>query len=168
LEYVKDLFLTESFLVKGYVNTGGQRLTTFLNNLRARFLEVHDATLIGVARGDRIVTARAMICVDEILLANELIESAGDQMMKQLADPDKDRALVNLYFSGRLPIEVTGKMPAKAYNRKDLGAQDFLVVTEPSIDGLGASKAREFSVLKRASYVIINRLRLAYVFDYSH
>ena len=168
MEYVKDLFLTESFLVKGYVKTGGRRLTTYLNNLKSSFLEVHDATLIGIQKGDRIVTARAMICVAEILLANELIEAAGDHMMKQLAEPEKDRAVVNLSFSGKLPIEVTGKMQSKAYNRNDLGAQDFLVVTEPSIDGLGSRKSREFSVLKRAPYVIVNRRRLAYVFDYSH
>jgi len=164
---VKDLFLTDSFLVKGYVKTGGRRLTTYLNSLSSRFLEVHDATMIGVQKGDRIVTARAMVSVEEVLLANELIESAGDEMMKSLADPEKDRTLVNLYFSGKLPIEVTGKMLRRAYNRSDLGEQDFLVVTEPSIDGLGSHKAREFSVLKQAPYVVVNRRRLAYVFDYA-
>lgn len=167
MEYVKDLFLTDSFLVKGYVKTGGKRLSTFLNSFEARFLEVHDATLIGVLQGDRIVTARAMINVREILLAHELIESAGDEMMRKLADPEKDKALVNLYFSGKLPIEVSGKMLKQAYNRKDLGSQDFLVVTEPSIEGLGDKRPREFSVLSKAPYLIVNRLRVAYVFDYS-
>ncbi len=167
MEYVKDLFLTDSFLVKGYVKTGGRRLSTFLNSYGSHFLEVHDATMIGVVKGDRIVTARAMINIREILLAHELIESAGDELQKTLADPAKDRALVNLYFSGKLPIEVTGKMLSRAYNRNDLGSQDFLVVTEPSIEGMGGKAAREFSVLKRASYLIVNRRRLAYVFDYS-
>jgi hypothetical protein len=167
MEYVKDLFLTESFLVKGYVKTGGRRLTTYLNNLDARFLEVHDATMVGVLQGDRIVTARAMVSVDEILLANELIESAGDEMMRHLADPEKNKALVNLYFGGRLPLEVSGKMLRRAYNRKDLGEQDFLVVTDPTIEGLAGKKPREFAVLKRAPYLIVNRRRIAYVFDYS-
>ncbi len=167
MDYVKDLFLTESFLVKGHVNTGGRRLTTFLNNMDRKFLEVHDATLVGVTQGDRIVTARAMINVDEILLANELIESAGDESLRQLSDTDGDRALVNLYFSGRLPIEVSGKMLKRAYDRADLGNQDFLVVTETSVEGLSNGKSREFSLIKRAPYLIVNRMRLAYVFDYS-
>lgn len=167
MEYVKDLFLTDSFLIKGYVKTGGRRLSTWLNNYKARFIEVHDATLVGVNQGDRIVTARAMINVDEILLANELIDSAGDHSLRALADGDKDRALVNLYFGGKLPLEVSGKMLKRAYNRTDLGEQDFLVVTEPSVEGLNAKKQREFAVLKRAAYLIVNRKRIAYVFDYS-
>jgi hypothetical protein len=167
VEYVKDMFLTESFLVKGLVRNGAKRLSTFLNSSTAPFIEVHDATLIGVTQGDRIVTARAMIHRNEILLAHELIEAAGDATLKSLAASADDRTLVNLYFSGRLPIEVSGKMLKRAYNRKDLGEQKFLVVTEPSIEGLGGKKAREFSVLTRAPYLIVNRDRIAYVFDYT-
>lgn len=167
MEYVKDLFLTESFLVKGMVHNGGRRLSTYLNGVTAPFIEVHDATLIGVTQGDRIVTARAMIHRDEILVAHELIEAAGDDVLKRLSGRDGERALVNLYFGGRLPLEVSGKMLKRAYNRKDLGDQKFLVVTEPSIEGLGGKKAREFSVLTKAPYLIVNRDRVAYVFDYS-
>lgn len=167
MEYVKDLFLTESFLIKGLVRNGSQRLSTFLNSGTAPFIEVNDATLIGVTQGDRIVTARAMVHRNEILLAHELIEAAGDSTLKNLASKDEDRTLVNLYFSGRLPLEVSGKMLKRAYNRKDLGNQKFLVVTEPSIEGLGGKKAREFSVLTKAPYVIVNRDRIAYVFDYT-
>ncbi len=167
MEYVKDLFLTESFLVKGLVKNGGKRLSTYLNSITAPFIEVHDATLIGVTQGDRIVTARAMIHRDEILLAHELIEAAGDQTLKTLSEAQDERTLVNLYFSGRLPLEVSGKMLKRAYNRKDLGDQRFLVVTDPSIEGLGGKKAREFSVLTRAKYLIANRDRIAYVFDYT-
>lgn len=167
MEYVKDLFLTESFLVKGHVKTGGRRLSNWLNNQNLPFLEVHDATLIGVQQGDRIVTARAMVRMSEILVAHELIDSAGDEQLARLADAESDRTLVNLYFAGRLPIEVSGKMLRRAYNRRDLGDQEFLVVKDPSIEGLAGKKAREFSVLKRAPYLIVNRERLAYVFDYS-
>jgi len=167
LEYVKDLFLTESFLIKGHVNTGGRRLSNWLNAQTLPFVEVNDATLIGVAQGDRIVTARAMVRMDEILLAHELIDSAGDEMAAQLSDIDGDRTLVNLYYGGRLPLEVSGKMLRRAYNRRDLGDQEFLVVTDPSIEGLGDKKAREFAVIRQAPYLIVNRTRLAYVFDYS-
>lgn len=167
MEYVKDLFLTESFLVKGHVKTGGRRLSNWLNNQSLPFLEVHDATLIGVQQGDRIVTARAMVRMSEILVAHELIDSAGDEQLARLADAESDRTLVNLYFAGRLPIEVSGKMLRRAYNRRDLGDQEFLVVKDPSVEGLAGKKAREFSVLKRAPYLIVNRARLAYVFDYS-
>jgi hypothetical protein len=166
VEYVKDLFLTESFIVKGHVQTGGRRLTNFLNSLRQPFVEVHEATMIGVAQGDRIVTARAMIAVDEILLANELVEAAGDEGQKQLADLDGERAQVNVYLGGRLPIEVSGRMLKRAYVRTDLGDQNFLVVTEPRMEGLPASQGREMALLKRLPYVAINRRRIAYVFDY--
>jgi len=167
VEYVNDLFLTESFLVKGLVKGGGKRLSNFLNSVTAPFIEVLDATMIGVTQGDRIVTARAMIHRNEILLAHELIESAGDSTLKNLSSANEERALVNLYFSGRLPLEVSGKMLKRAYNRKDLGDQRFLVVTEPSIEGLGGKKAREFGVLAKAPYLIVNRDRIAYVFDYA-
>jgi hypothetical protein len=167
VEYVKDLFLTESFLVKGHVKTGNKRLTTWLNTVDQPFIEVHDATLIGVTQGDRIVTARAMVHRREILLAHELIDAAGDNMLKRMAGGTGERALVNLYFGGRLPIEVSGKMLKRAYNRKDLGDQPFIVVTEPSIEGLGGKKAREFGVLSKAPYLIVHRDRVAYVFDYS-
>lgn len=167
MEYVKDLLLTDAFLIKGHVKTGGRRLTTYLNNHTSPFVEIHDVTMIGVTKGDRIVTARTMVRVNEILLAHELIESAGDESLRKVADPNADRTLVNLYLGGSLPIEVSGKMLKRAYNRRDLGQQDFLVVTEPSIEGLADKKAREFSVLKRAPYLAVNRNRIAYVFDYS-
>jgi len=167
VEYVKDLFLTDSFLVKGYVKTDGRRLTTYLNSHDHRFIEVHDATMIGVSKGDRIVTARAMINIREVIAAHELIESAGDEILRRVSEPDAERALVNLYFSGGLPLEVSGKMLRRAYNRKDLGSQEFLVVTEPSVEGLADKKAREFKLLQKAPYLIVNRDRIAYVFDYS-
>ena len=106
MEYVKDLFLTDTFLIKGYVKTGGRRLTTYLNSHGHQFIEVHDATLIGVSKGDRIVTARAMVNVREVILAHELIESAGDEILRRVSESESDRALVNLYFSGGLPLEV--------------------------------------------------------------
>jgi len=167
VEYVKDLLLTESFLVKGYVQTGGKRLSTFLSDAKDPFIEVKDATLIGVTQGDRIVTARALIHRDEILIAHELIESAGDQTLRRLSNADDERVPVNLYFGGRLPLEVSGKMLKRAYNRRDLGHPKYLVVTEPAIEGLAGKKAREFSVLTKAGYLIVNRDRIAYVFDYS-
>lgn len=58
-------------------------------------------------------------------------------------------------------------MLRRAYNRKDLGSQEFLVVTEPSVEGLADKKAREFKLLREAPYLIVNRDRIAYVFDYS-
>ncbi len=167
MELVKDLFLTESFLVKGHVRTGGRRLSNYLNNLGRKFIEVHDATLVGVQQGDRIVTARAMISIDEILLAHELLESAGDETFKRMSDIEGDLALVNLYFGGRLPLEVSGKMRKKAYMRTDLGDQDFLIVNEPTVEGLAGKRPREFQLLKRTPYVIVNKRRIAYVFDYS-
>lgn len=167
MEYVKDLLLTDSFLVKGHVQTGGRRLSNWLNHQEKEFIEVSDATLIGVTQGDRIVTARAMISLREVLVAHELIEAAGDETMRALSKVDDERALVNLYFSGRLPLEVSGKMLKRAYNRKDLGSQRFLVVTDPSVEGLAGKKAREFAVIKRAPYLIVNRDRIGYVFDYS-
>jgi len=168
VEYVKDLFLTESFVVKGHVQTGGKRLTNYLNSLPHPFVEVNDATMVGVAQGDRIVTARAMLAVDEVLLAHELVESAGDGLQRQLSDLEGERALVNVYLGGKLPIEVSGRMLKRAYARSDLGDQDFLVITEPTIEGLPAGQGgREISLLKRLPYVAINRRRIAYVFDYA-
>lgn len=167
MEYVKDLFLTESFLVKGHVKTGGKRLTNFLNSVSTPFIEVNDATLIGLAHGDRIVTARAMVARNEILFAHELLESAGDDSQRQLADKDSDRAVVNVYIGGRMPIEVSGKMLRKAYQRKDLGTLEFLVMTEPVIEGLPTKRGREIALLKRLPYVAVNRSRIAYVFDYA-
>jgi hypothetical protein len=149
------------------VKTGGKRLTNFLNGSDAPFVEVNDATLIGLAQGDRIVTARAMVARHEILFAHELLETAGDDTLRLLADNDTDRAVVNVYLGGRMPIEISGKMLRKAYQRKDLGPLDFLVMTEPVIEGLPNKRGRDVALLKRLQYVAVNRARIAYVFDYA-
>lgn len=167
MEYVKDFLLTEAFLVKGHVPTGGQRLSNWLNARRQPFVPVADATLVGVKKGDRIVTARCHVALDEVLLAHELIDAAGDAWLRRLADADRERALVHLYFGGSLPLEISGRTRAQAFNRVGDGARDFLVVTEPKIEGLDHSRGREFEVLRSVPYVIVNRRRLAYVFDYS-
>lgn len=166
MDFVKDLILTESFLIKGTVRTGERRLSTHLNSMSGPFVEVRDATMIGVNQGERIVSSRALIQSREILLAHELIDLAGDAVLKQLSEVGRERVLVSLYLGGKLPLEVSGKLLRGAYDRNDLGDRDFLVMIDPVIEGLSGHSEREFKTLLDVPYVIINRRRVAYLFDF--
>ena len=71
LTIVTDLFLTDSFLIKGEVEKKYARLSHMLDEYRKYFLRVRNATLVDLNTCDRIQTPLLQVNMDEILLAHD-------------------------------------------------------------------------------------------------
>ena len=163
MKYLKDLLFTDTFLIKGHVNTGGQRLSTFLNSTRKRFLEMEEATLIKHDGGDRVLTEWMLIRVDDILLAHEL-EVTGDEGLRLLGERARDEIAITAHFSGNLSLQLSGKARKRAIDSDTLRHHDFVVVVDPVLQGFTLERAPEYAVFENLPYVIVNRNRIAFIF----
>lgn len=152
------------FFIKGHANTGGQRLSTFLNNTRKRFLEMDEVTSIKLDGGERMLIPWMLVRMDDIILAHE-IEEAGDEGLKVLAERDRDNIAVTTHFNGNTSIQLSGKVRKRVINSEPLRNHDFIVVVEPKLQGLPVNAAPEYAVLENMSYVIVNRNRIAFIFQ---
>jgi hypothetical protein len=163
MRYLKDLLCTDTYLIKGHVHTGGQRLSTFLNSTRKRFLEMEEATLIKHIGGEPLQAGRMLISVDEILLAHEM-EITGDEGMRQLGDRAREEMAITACFNGDIPLQLSGKVRKRVMEADMRRDHDFIVVLEPVIQGLTSKPAPEYDILENSAYVIANRKRIAFVF----
>jgi hypothetical protein len=163
MRYLKDILFTDTYLIKGHIHTGGQRLSTFLNTTRKRFLEMEEATCIKHSSGEAAQAGEMLISIDDILLAHEM-EVTGDEAMRQLGDRVRDEMPITLHFSGDIPLEISGKVRKRAIDTDVLRDHDFVVVLQPVLRGLTAKPAPEYSILEDPSYLIANRKRIAYIF----
>jgi hypothetical protein len=164
MRYLKDLLVTDMFLIKGHANTGNQRLSTFLSNTRKRFLEMDEVILIKHDGGERVLTPWMLVRIDDIILAHE-IEEAGDEGLRGLAEREGDKIAVTTHFKGNALLQLSGKVRKRAINSDTLRHHDFIVVVEPKIRGLTVNGAREYTLLENPSYVIVNRNRIAFIFQ---
>ena len=85
LTLTTDLFLTDCFLVKGTVENKYTRLSRLLDGHRKSFLRVRDVTLIDLVSRERIQTPLLHMNLDEILMAHEFLDEAGDEAAANLA-----------------------------------------------------------------------------------
>jgi hypothetical protein len=162
MKYVKDLLITDRLLLKGHVNTGSKRLSTFLNDHRGQFLEMDEVMLLKHESCERVSVPSMMLRIDEILLAHELGE-AGDEVLKGLAERQKDEMSVAVHFNGHTSLQVSGEVRKRAWNAGTLHQHHFIVMVEPKLTGLPLKEAPEYAALKNPSYVIVNRNRIAFV-----
>ena len=116
MKYIKDLLLTDTFLIKGHLNTGGQRLSTYLNSTPRSFLEVEKAILVNHVQREDAETARILVRVDEIMLAHEM-ETTGDESLRLLAEPEKDLLAIAAHTGGMTPLKLSGKVSRRAIER---------------------------------------------------
>ncbi len=159
LRYIKDLLATDDVLIRGHVETGGRRLSDFLNATPRTFLEVHEA---GVTAHGAVETVRydsLLVKLDEVLLAHELVEAGGDQVLKALADAERDLAGIRLELACRRRITVSGRVPQRLFAREDLGSSRFIVVDAPEVDGVPPGGGA--GPLRGLPYLIVNRTRIA-------
>jgi hypothetical protein len=162
MRYLKDLLITDNFLIKGHASTGGQRLSTFLNNNRKPFLEMDEVTLIGHDSDESVLVPWMLVRTDSILLAHEIGE-AGDEGLKGLAEQETDKVTVTVHFNGRTPLQLAGKVRKRALNSEASGHHDFIVVVEAKLQGLNFQTTPEYAVFGNLSYVIMNRNRVAFI-----
>ena len=168
LTIVSDLFLTDSFLIKGEVEGKYTRLSHMLDECRRYFIRVRDATLVDLTTYDRIQTPYVHVNVDEILLAHELLDGANDPTAAQLAHVTEGPLhRVRVFYTGNLNMEVAGQIRPGSYEVDDRGTRRFFVMQKPEVRGIDVSGDEDMKLLGGLDYAILNKSRLSYVYDFN-
>ena len=166
LTIVSDLFLTDSFLIKGEIENKYTRLSQMLDEHRRYFVKVRNATLVDLNTCDRISTPLLHVNVDEILIAHEFLDSANDAAHSELYKNQKLNR-IRTFFTGHLNIEVGGEVRPGAYEVDDRASRRFFVMQRPVIRGFNSHEDQDLGLVKDLSYVIINKMRLSYIYDFN-
>ena len=166
LTIVSDLLLTDCFLIKGNVEHKYTRLSQFLDEHRRYFLRVRDATLIDLRSLDRIRTPLLQVNLDEILFAHEYLDEAGDEHQRLLAT-DQVLHKVRLFYTGQVNLELAGLVRPGAYEADDHISRRFFVLRQPVLRGLDDHGDQELKALTELPYLILNKLRLSYIYDFN-
>jgi len=166
LTIVSDLLLTDSFLIKGNVDNKYTRLSQVLDEHRKYFLKVRDATLVDLKTCERIQTPLLHVNVDEILLAHELLDEAGDQHMRAMVH-DEELHRVRVFYTGSLNVELAGYLRPGAYEATDHVSRRFFVLRKPSVRGFKDQGDADLKLMNNLSYAILNKVRLSYIYDFN-
>lgn len=166
LTIVSDLLLTDCFLIKGNVEHKYTRLSQFLDEHRRYFLRVRDATLIDLRSCDRIHTPLLQVNLDEVLFAHEYLDEAGDEYARMLAS-DQVLHKVRLFYTGQVNLELAGLVRPGAYEADDHITRRFFVLRKPQLRGLDDHGDDELKALTSLPYLIMNKLRLSYIYDFN-
>ena len=165
--FVEDLFLTESFLVKGRLVRKYQRLNKMLEDNERMFIGVEDATMVSLRGNEIIRTPSVLIHRKEIIFAHELVEVAGDNAQKKMAANDKS-VRIRAFYNGAVQVELAGRVEPMAYESlPNTPARRFFVMVEPVLRGLNIEGNPELRCLKGLPYAIVQKDKLAYVYDFS-
>ena len=163
-----DLFLTEAFLIKGTVEGKYTRLSKLMDGHERTFLKVRDATLIDLNSRDRIKTPLLHMNMDQVLLAHEYLDEAGDGTRAELArEQVEDLQKVRVFYTGGLNIELCGDIRPQAYEVTDSATQRYFVMRNPDLRGFKHHGDEELKALLKLPYVILNKERLSYVYDFN-
>jgi hypothetical protein len=160
MKFHKDLLFTDKHLIKGHIKTGGQRLSTFLNSTRKKFLEMEEALLISHDGKDRIKTDFALVRINEILFAYEN-EETGDEVMRNLGGRQTAEQPILIHLNSTVPLQLSGKVRKRALESEAIRWHDFFVIMNPVLNGFSAKPAPEYSFIKNVPYLIVNRDRSA-------
>jgi len=167
LTIVSDLVLTDAFFIKGQVENKYTRLSQLLDEYRKFFIRIRDATLIDLRSRDRIQTPLLHVNVDEILLAHELIETAGDPHAARLTQNGMKLQRVRTFYTGNLNVEIAGEVRPGCYEADDRSTRRFFVMRNPEVRGMELEGDRDLELLKGLSYCILNKTRLSYLYDFN-
>ena len=163
---VSDLLLTDAFLIKGQVENKYTRLSQLLDEFRKYFVRVREATLIDLNSRDRISTPLLHVNVDEILVAHELIETAGDPHAAALAE-EAEVQRVRAFYTGNLNVEIAGEVRPGCYEADDRSTRRFFVMQKPEVRGMKLEGDRDLELLSGLPYAILNKTRLSYIYDFN-
>ncbi len=168
LTLCSDLFLTDAFLIKGNVENKYTRLSKLLDEHRKYFLRVRDVTLIDLNSRERIQTPLLHMNVDEVLLAHEFLDEAGDSVRADLArGQENGLQRVRVFYTGNLNVEVAGSILPGAYEVNDKATRRFFVMRNPQLRGFRDHDDEELRALLDLPYAILNKARLSYVYDFN-
>ena len=168
LTLCSDLFLTDAFLIKGNVENKYTRLSKLLDEHRKYFLRIRDVTLIDLNSKERIQTPLLHMNVDEVLMAHEFIDEAGDSHRAALArDQEESLQKVRVFYTGNLNIELAGKIRPMSYEVNDRATRRFFVMRDPQLRGFRDREDPDLKQLLDLPYAILNKARLSYLYDFN-
>ena len=163
--FVEDVLLTEVFLVKGRLRNKGKRLTNVLEDNGRSFLQVVDATMVSLRTGEVIRTPSVMVNEREVILAHELVDTAGDTAYRRLAENPKTTR-VRAFYNGAVQFELSGSIEPGAYESQPAVPRKYFVMAQPSVRGLDLDH-KDLALLRNLDYAIVRKDRMAYVYDFS-
>jgi len=161
--FVEDVFLTDSFLIKGRLANKTRRLTNQLEDHNRTFLTIQDATMVALRSVEVIRTPTVMVNVKEVICAHELLDVAGDEAMRRLAMPNKV-VRVRAFYNGAVQFELAGNVEPGAYEQQ-LSARKYFIMMKPTLRGLDLDHP-ELELLKNLEYAIVRKDKMAYVYDF--
>jgi hypothetical protein len=161
--FVEDLFLTDSFLIKGRLPNKNKRLTNLLEDHARAFLPIQDATMISLRGTEVIRTPAVMVNVKEVICAHELLEVAGDAAQRRLAMPNKT-VQIRAFYNGAVQFELCGNVEPGAYEQQTTGRKYF-IMQRPVFRGLDLENG-ELGLLRELEYAIVRKDKMAYVYDF--
>lgn len=166
MSIVSDLLLTDSFLIKGNVENKYTRLSQILDENRKYFLRVRDATLVDLKSCERIQTPLLQVNMDEILLAHEFLDEAGDHHMKAIT-PVAELHRIRVFYTGMLNVELAGYCRPGAYEADDHLSRRYFVMEKPQLRGFKDHDDQDLKLLNNLPYAILNKVRLSYIYDFN-
>jgi hypothetical protein len=162
---VEDLFLTDTFLIKGKLANKYQRLGAMLEQCSTEFLQIEDAAMVSLCGDEVIRSPRVLVNPSEVILAHELIDVAGDEVYRNRASNDK-QTRIRAFYNGAVQLELSGRIDEKAYQPENLGGRRYFIMEDPVIRGV-RTDAEELSVLEGLPYAIVRKERLSYLYDFT-
>jgi len=166
LTIVSDILLTDAFLIKGNVEHKYARLSQMMDEQRKYFLKIRDATLIDLNSCDRITTPLLHVNLDEIILAHEFLDEAGDIFRAELTRMQQLQR-VRVFYTGALNVEVAGEIRPGCYEADDRATRRFFVMRNPQVRGFKHHDDQDLKLLGNLPYIILNKTRLSYVYDFN-
>lgn len=163
---VEDLLLTDAFLIKGRVAGKYHRLKKVLEDFDRSFVTVEDAVMVSLRGNDVVRTPRVQVNVKEIILAHELVDMAGDDVQRHLAQDDKS-VRIRAFYSGAIQIEIAGRVSPQAYEPARGAGTKYFTMRDPVIRGLNLDGPNDLRLLKGLGYAIVQKNKLSYIYDFS-
>ncbi|HLU38424.1 MAG TPA: hypothetical protein VK081_03510 [Planctomycetota bacterium] len=163
---VEDVFVTDCFLIKGRLANKFQRLARMLEDYERSYLSVEDAVLASLRGPEVIRTPRVLINQNELVFAHELIDVAGDDAQRRLAANEKS-VRIRGFYNGSVQMELSGNVEPGAYEPRRGNRRNYFIMTSPVVRGLDFDGNPELAILRRLSYAIVRKDKLAYIYDFS-
>ena len=107
-----------------------------------------------------------LVNTDQIVFAHELVDIAGDQQQRVLAD-NKKTVRIRAFYSGSIQIELAGNVEAGAYEPSRGPGRRYFIMQNPVVRGLKFEDSPDLKLLENLSYAIVQKEKLAYVYDFS-
>ena len=98
--------------------------------------------------------------------AHEFLDSSTDSQQAELYRGQKYNK-VRAFFTGHLNVEVGGEVRPGAYEVDDRATRRFFVMRNPILRGFNAHDDPDLGLMRKLDYVVVNKTRLSYIYDFN-